>query len=170
MEIQAEIPASSVKTAKVSLVIAVRTSQTAFTSQEYEAAERESAKRRQQILHIISRANGSRARWVNHSPKRRLLISTMPGMADEDSRDHDLLTTHAADLIPIEMPWAGTLRSPLMLFETPYRQLIPFSPFDAGLENRGNAIVAASSGSGKSVVVARMLLDLQRGRMSRFPS
>ena len=160
MEIQAEILASSVKTAKVSLVIAVRTSHPAFTSQQYEAAERELAKRRQQILHIISQANGSRA-YGESLAQRRLLISTMPGMADEDSRDHDLLTTHAADLIPIEMPWAGTPRSPLMLFETPYRQLIPFSPFDAGLEN-ANAIVAASSGSGKSVVVGRMLLTCAR--------
>ncbi len=48
-----------------------------------------------------------------------------------------------------------------MLFETPYRQLIPFSPFDAGLEN-ANAIVAASSGSGKSMVVGRMLLTCAR--------
>jgi type IV secretory pathway VirB4 component len=48
-----------------------------------------------------------------------------------------------------------------MLFETPYRQLIPFSPFDAGLEN-ANAIVAATSGSGKSVVVGRMALTCGR--------
>ena len=82
-------------------------------------------------------------------------------MADEDSRDHDLLTPMRPILFPVEMPWAGTPRSPLMLFETPYRQLIPFSPFDAGLEN-ANAIVAAASGSGKSVVVGRMLLTCGR--------
>jgi hypothetical protein len=34
-----------------------------------------------------------------------------------------------------------------MLFETPYRQLLPFSPFDPNLEN-ANAIVAATSGTG----------------------
>ncbi len=42
----------------------------------------------------------------------------------------DLLTLNAADLLPVEMPWRGTQHSPLMLFETPYRQLVPFSPFD----------------------------------------
>jgi len=160
MEIQAEILASSVKTAKVSLTIAVRTSRPAFTSGEYEAAERELANRRQQVLHIVSQINGARA-YGESLAQRRLLISSMPGMANEDSRDHDLLTPHAADLIPMEMPWAGTPRSPLMLFETPYRQLIPFSPFDAGLEN-ANGIVAAASGSGKSVVVGRMLLTCGR--------
>ena len=39
MDIQAEILASSVKTAKVSLTIAVRTSRPAFTAKEYETAE-----------------------------------------------------------------------------------------------------------------------------------
>ncbi|HUZ95360.1 MAG TPA: hypothetical protein VMU57_10640 [Edaphobacter sp.] len=160
MDIQAEILASSVKTAKVSLTIAVRTSRPAFTSSEYEAAERELANRRQQVLHIVSQLNGARA-YGESLAQRRLLISSMPGMAEEDSRDHDLLTPHAADLIPMEMPWAGTPRSPLMLFETPYRQLIPFSPFDASLEN-ANAIVAAASGAGKSVVVGRMLLTCGR--------
>ena len=160
IDIQQEIIASSVKTAKVSLVIAVRTSFPAFTSQEYENAERELASRRQQILHTISQLNGSRA-FGETLAQKRLLISLMPGMADEDKRDHDLLTPHAADLVPVEMPWAGTTRSPLMLFETPYRQLIPFSPFDPGLEN-ANAIIAATSGSGKSVVVGRMLLTCGR--------
>jgi hypothetical protein len=160
MDIQAEILASSVKTAKVSLTIAVRTSHPAFSSREYETAERELSNRRQQILHIVSQVNGARA-YGESLAQRRLLISSMPGMADEDHRDHDLLTTHAADLIPVEMPWAGTPRSPLMLFETPYRQLIPFSPFDSGLEN-ANAIVAATSGSGKSVVVGRMALTCGR--------
>jgi hypothetical protein len=160
MDIQAEILASSVKTAKVSLTIAVRTSRPAFTAKEYETAERELSNRRQQVLHIVSQANGARA-YGESLAQRRLLISSMPGLADEDSRDNDLLTPHAADLVPVEMPWAGTPRSPLMLFETPYRQLIPFSPFDATLEN-ANAIVAAASGSGKSVVVGRILLTCSR--------
>ncbi len=156
IDIQEEIISSSVKTAKVSLVIAVRTSQPAFTSYEYEKAERELSTRRQQVMHIISQMNGARA-FGESLAQRRLLISSLPGMAEEDSRDHDLLTPHAADLIPVEMPWAGTTRTPLMLFETPYRQLVPFSPFDASLEN-ANMIVAAASGSGKSVAIGNMLL------------
>ncbi len=160
MDIQAEILASSVKTTKVSVSILVRTSRPAFTAHEYEVAERELSMRRQQVMHIVSQANGARA-YAETLAQRRLLVSCLPGMADKDSRDHDLLTSHAADLVPVEMPWAGTARSPLMLFETPYRQLIPFSFFDATLEN-ANAIVAAASGSGKSVLVGRMLLTCGR--------
>jgi type IV secretory pathway VirB4 component len=48
-----------------------------------------------------------------------------------------------------------------MAFETPYRQLLPFSPFNAGLEN-ANAIIAATSGTGKSVHVGKMLLTCAR--------
>src|SRR2546426_5514115 len=48
---------------------------------------------------------------------------------------HDALpiSLHTADLLPVEVPWRGTPHSPAMLFETPERQLIPFSPFDSSL-------------------------------------
>jgi hypothetical protein len=59
------------------------------------------------------------------------------------------------------MPWSGTTRSPLMLFESPYRQLLPLSPFDPNLEN-ANAIIVAASGSGKSMAVGKMLLTCAR--------
>ena len=160
IQIQQELIASSVKTAMVSLVIGVHTSKTAFTSGEYEAAERELANRRQQLLHAVAHMNGARA-FSESLAARRLFFSTLPGLAEEDRRDHDLLTPHAADLLPLELPWSGTTRSPLMLFETPYRQLLPFSPFDPVLEN-ANAIVAATSGSGKSVLVGKMLLTCAR--------
>ena len=160
VQIQQEIIASSVKTARVSLTVGVRTSRPAFTGGEYELAERELANRRQQVLHVLARMNGARG-YAENLAQRRMFLSTLPGLATEDNRDHDLLTPHAADLLPLEIPWAGTTRSPLMLFETPYRQLIPFSPFDAGLEN-ANAIIAATSGSGKSVHVGRMLLTCAR--------
>jgi type IV secretory pathway VirB4 component len=93
--------------------------------------------------------------------QRRILLGTLPAFAAEDKREHDLLTPHAADLVPVEMPWSGTGRSPLMLFETPYRQLVPFSPFDPGIEN-ANAIIAATSGTGKSVLIGKMLLTCAR--------
>ena len=94
-------------------------------------------------------------------PTRRIYLSTLPGLAEDDRRDLDLLTPHGADLLPLELPWSGTTRSPLMLFETPYRQLLPFSPFDPALEN-ANAIIAATSGTGKSVLVGKMLLTCAR--------
>ena len=158
--IQQELIASSVKTASVSLVIGVHTSRAAFSSVQYEASERELANRRQQLLHVIAHMNG--ARGLSESlATRRLFFSTLPGLAEDDRREHDLLTPHAADLVPLEMPWSGTSRSPLMLFETPYRQLLPLSPFDPSLEN-ANAIIAATSGTGKSVLVGKMLLTCAR--------
>src|SRR5208337_979092 len=78
----------------------------------------------------------------------------LPGLAGEDKREIDLLSCHAADLLPLEMPWTGTPRSPLMLIETPYRQLIPFSPFDPDLSD-ANMLVAAASGHGKSMMTGR---------------
>jgi hypothetical protein len=86
MDIQAEILASSVKTAKVSLTIVVRTSRPAFTAKEYETAERELSNRRQQVLHIVSQANGARA-YGESLAQRRLLISSMPGLAKEARED-----------------------------------------------------------------------------------
>src|SRR6266704_6934792 len=93
--------------------------------------------------------------------KRRLFLSSLPGMADADKRDQDLLTTNAADLVPVEMPWRGTPRSPLFLLETPYRQLIPFSLFDPGL-NDAIMLVMAKTGGGKTVMVQQFLLMAAR--------
>jgi hypothetical protein len=158
--IQKEIIASSTKTAKLSLSIAIRTSKPAYTQSEYELAEREIQRRSQQVMHIVSRMNGARG-FAENKAKLRLYINTLPGMIERDKRDHDLLTTHAADLLPIEMPWEGTPRSPLMLIETPYRQLVPFSPFDPSLSD-ANMIIAAASGHGKSVLMGHMLLQAAR--------
>src|SRR5438105_2522711 len=93
--------------------------------------------------------------------KRRLFLSSLPAMADADKRDQDLLTSNAADLVPVETPWRGTSRSPLFLFETPYRQLIPFSPFDPGLSD-ANMLVMARTGGGKTVMVQQFLLMAAR--------
>jgi len=50
---------------------------------------------------------------------------------------------------------------PAMLFKTPYRQLIPLSHFSPSLEN-ANMILAATSGTGKGVLVGKMLLTYAR--------
>ena len=93
--------------------------------------------------------------------KKRLFFSSLPAMADADKRDQDLLTSNAADLVPVEMPWRGTPRSPLFLLETPYRQLIPFSLFDPGLSD-ANMLVMAKSGGGKTFMVQQFLLMAAR--------
>jgi type IV secretory pathway VirB4 component len=104
--------------------------------------------------------NGAKA-VAESLAKKRLFFSSLPAMAEPDKRDQDLLTSNAADLVPVETPWRGTPRSPLFLLETPYRQLIPFSPFDPGLSD-ANMLVMAKTGGGKTVMVQQFLLMAAR--------
>jgi hypothetical protein len=156
VRVQQEIISSSVKTAKLSLVVGTRTSQPAVTTSDLELAERTIDNRRQQLLYAVARRNGAKAVGETLA-KRRLFFSSLPAMGDADQRDQDLLTSNAADLVPVEMPWNGTPRSPLFLLETPYRQLIPFSLFDPGLSD-ANMLVMAKSGGGKTFMVQQFLL------------
>jgi type IV secretory pathway VirB4 component len=160
VRVQQDIISSSVKTAKLSLVIGTRTSQRAVTTAELEEAERKIDSRRQQLLYAIARMNGAKA-VAETLAKKRLYFSSLPAMGEADKRDQDLLTSNAADLLPVETPWRGTLRSPLILLETPYRQLIPFSPFDPGLSD-ANMLVMAKTGGGKTVMVQQFLLMAAR--------
>ncbi len=160
VRVQQDIISSSVKAAKLSLVIGTRSSQRAVTTSELEQAERTIDNRRQQLLYAIARMNGAKA-VAETLAKRRLFINSLPGMAEADKRDQDLLTSNAADLLPVETPWNGTPRSPLFLFETPYRQLIPFSLFDPGLSD-ANMLVMAKSGGGKTFMVQQFLLMAAR--------
>jgi hypothetical protein len=160
VRVQQDIISSSVKAAKLSLVVGTRTSQPAATTSELEQAERTIDNRRQQLLYAIGRMNGAKA-VAETLAKRRLFFSSLPGMADADKRDQDLLSSNAADLLPVEMPWRGTPRSPLFLLETPYRQLIPFSLFDPGLSD-ANMLVMAKSGGGKTFMVQQFLLMAAR--------
>jgi TraG P-loop domain len=156
VRVQQDIISSSVKTAKLSLVIGTRTSRPAVTTAELEQAERSIDNQRQQLLYAIARMNGAKAVGETLA-KKRLFFGSLPAMGDADKRDQDLLTSNAADLLPVEMPWRGTTRSPLFLLETPYRQLIPFSPFDPGLSD-ANMLVMAKTGGGKTVMVQQFLL------------
>ena len=160
VRVQQDIISSSVKTAKLSLVVGTRTSQPAVTTSDLEQAERTIDNRRQQLLYAIVRMNGAKA-VAETLAKRRLFFSSLPAMGDADKRDQDLLTSNAADLVPVEMPWRGTPRSPLFLLETPYRQLIPFSLFDPGLSD-ANMLVMAKSGGGKTFMVQQFLLMAAR--------
>jgi len=157
---QHDIISSSVKTARLSLVISTRTSQPAATVSELEQAERAIENRRQQLLYAIARMNGAKA-VAESLAKKRLFFGSLPAMGEPDKRDQDLLTSNAADLLPVEMPWQGTPRSPLFLFETPYRQLIPFSLFDPSLSD-ANMLVMAKSGGGKTFMVQQFLLMAAR--------
>ncbi|MGH9511339.1 MAG: VirB4 family type IV secretion system protein [Terriglobales bacterium] len=160
IRVQQDIISSSVKTAKLSLVIGTRTSRPAVTTSELEQAESAIDSQRQQLLYAVARMNGAKA-VPETLAKRRLFFSSLPAMADPDKRDQDLLTSNAADLVPVEMPWRGTPRSPLFLLETPYRQLTPFSLFDPGLSD-ANMLVMAKSGGGKTFMAQQFLLMAAR--------
>jgi hypothetical protein len=127
---------------------------------EREEAERILSDRRQRLLHAIARMNGGRGIQETLAQKR-LFFTGLPAMGGENRRELDLLTLNAADLLPVEMPWRGTRHSPLMLFETPYRQLVPFSPFDSGLGD-ANMLIMAKSGGGKTFMAQLFLLMMAR--------
>lgn len=157
-----ELISSSLKSCQLSLTIAVRTSQPARTRLEAEQAERILADRRQRVMHAISRMNGAYG-IPETLAQKRFFFSGLPALGESNKRETDVLTLHAADLLPVEMPWQGTPNSPLMLFETPYRQLIPFSPFDSGLGD-ANMLIMAKSGGGKTFLCQLMLLMATRAR------
>jgi type IV secretory pathway VirB4 component len=93
--------------------------------------------------------------------QKRIFIGTLPGLAEETKRELECLTLHAADLLPVELPWQGTTDSPGILLETPSRQMVPFSPFDPGLGD-ANMLIMAKSGGGKTFMAQLLLLMLAR--------
>jgi type IV secretory pathway VirB4 component len=157
-----DLIASSLKACQLSLTVSVRTSQPARNRLELMEAERVLADRRQRVLHAIGRMNGARA-IPETLAQKRFFFSGLPGLGEVNRREMDVLTLHAADLLPIELPWRGTQNSPLMLFETPYRQLIPFSPFDSG-QGDANVLIMAKTGGGKTFFAQLMLLMMARSR------
>jgi hypothetical protein len=155
-----DLISSSLKSCQMSLIVTVRTSKPCRNRMEREEAERLLADRRQRVLHAIARMNGGRG-IPETLAQKRLFFTGLPAMGGENRRELDLLTLNAADLLPVEMPWRGTRHSPLMLFETPYRQLVPFSPFDASLGD-ANMLIMAKSGGGKTFMAQLFLLMMAR--------
>ncbi|MHB8656194.1 MAG: VirB4 family type IV secretion system protein [Terriglobia bacterium] len=160
MKVLENLISSSLKSCQMSLIVAVRASKPARNRLEREEAERVLADRRQRVLHAMARMNGARGTPETLAQKR-LFFGGLPAMAGENKRDLDALTLNAADLLPVEMPWRGTPNSPAILFETPHRQLVPFSPFDPGLEN-ANLLIMAVAGGGKTFLAQQLLLMLAR--------
>src|SRR6185503_18782142 len=143
-----------------SLVVGVRTSIPIHTGRDREEAERIIADRRQRVLHTMTRMNGARG-MVETLAQKRVFISSLPCMAEENKREMDVLTLNAADFLPIETPWQGTPKSPGILFETRQRKLMPFSPFDSSF-NDANMLIMSSSGGGKTFMAQMFLLMLGR--------
>jgi type IV secretory pathway VirB4 component len=160
IQVLEDVISSSLKTCQVSVVVAVRTSTPIRTGREREESERTIADRRQRVLHTITRMNGARG-MVETLAQKRFFIGSLPCMAEDNKREIDMLTLNAADLMPIETPWRGTPNSPGILFETRQRKLIPFSPFDASL-NDANMLIMSSTGGGKTFMAQMFLLMLSR--------
>ena len=155
-----DLISSSLKACQMSLIVTVRTSKPCRNRMEREEAERILADRRQRLLHAIARMNGGRG-IAETLAQKRLFFTGLPAMGGENRRELDLLTLNAADLLPVETPWRGTPRSPLLLFDTPYRQLVPFSPFDASLAD-ANMLIMAKTGGGKTFMAQLFLLMMAR--------
>jgi type IV secretory pathway VirB4 component len=155
-----DVVSSSLKVCQFSLVAGLRTSHPIRNSREREEAERSLADRRQRILHAITRMNGGRAISETLAQKR-MFLGTLPGTAEETKREQECLTLHAADLLPVELPWQGMTDSPVILLETPSRQMVPFSPFDPSLGD-ANMLIMAKSGGGKTFMAQLLLLMLAR--------
>lgn len=159
-EVLHSVISSSLKVCHYSLVIAVRTSNPIIGRADLDEAQRTLNDRRQRVVHAVTRMNGARA-IPETLAQRRLLIGTLPGMAGENRRDLSCLTLHAADLLPVETAWQGIPQSPLLLLETPYRQLIPFSPYDPSAGD-ANMLFMAKSGGGKTFMAQLFLLMMAR--------
>jgi type IV secretory pathway VirB4 component len=155
-----DVVSSSLKVCHFSLVAGIRTSQPIRNSREREDAERLLSDRRQRILHAVTRMSGSRAISETLAQKR-IFIGTLPGLAEETKREQECVTLHAADLLPVELPWQGMAESPVILLETPSRQMVPFSPFDPSLGD-ANMLIMAKSGGGKTFMAQLLLLMLSR--------
>ena len=98
IQVQRDIISSSLKTAKLSLSVVVRTSQPAVTLRDLERSERELANRTQEVLNAFTHMNGAKA-VAETIAKRRIFLGTLPGMAEADKRDQDMLTSNVADLV-----------------------------------------------------------------------
>jgi type IV secretory pathway VirB4 component len=154
-----DVVSSSLKVCQLSLLVGLRTSNPICNAMERETAERILADRRQRVLHAVARMNGARG-IPETLAQKRIYIGMLPGMAEETKREQECLTLHAADLLPAEVPWQG-LTSAAILLETPSRQMMPFSPFDANLGD-ANMLIMAKSGGGKTFMAQLLLLMLGR--------
>ena len=141
-------------------MVAVRTSKPVVSRPDLEEAQRALNGRRQRVVprHEPHERRPRDSRVAGATPA--VSSAACPGWPGEQ-RELSCLTLHAADLLPIETPWRGTVQSPLMLLETPYRQLIPFSPYDPSIGD-ANMLFMAKSGGGKTFMAQMFLLMMAR--------
>ena len=121
------------------------------------------------------RTGGSKVSVHDHADERKPRASRglLPsgGCSSGASRDggrkpagERLLTLHAADLLPVETSWRGTPQSPLILLETPHRQLVPFLSVGFVALADANMLIMAATGGGKTFMAMLFLLMMARAQ------
>ena len=114
--------------------------------------------------------NGARA-LPEDMAKRRLYINSLPGMAEENKREHDCFTLHAADLLMLEVSVAGNAAIAADLARNAVPR--PWCRFLRSIRrlSDANVLITAKSGGGKTFM-AQLFLTMMAGsiRRSRFSS
>jgi type IV secretory pathway VirB4 component len=143
-----------------SLTRVVRTSKPIRTDADRMQAQHELVRRRERLRAAVIATEGAQA-LAEREAFRRLYINSLAVMAGRNRRELECSSQEAANFLPLEGPWEGMSRAPLILFETPMRQLLGFSMFDASLSNY-NMLMVAASGSGKSFLAQAFALMAAR--------
>ncbi len=143
-----------------SLTVIVRTSRPILTAADRLPAHQELVRRRERVRAALIATEGSKV-LDEKEAVRRLYIQSLPGLCGKTRRELECSSKVAANLLPLEGPWEGMERTPLVLLETPMKQLIGFDMFHPSLGNY-NMLLVAASGNGKSFLSQAMLLMAAR--------
>src|SRR6266571_2652378 len=153
---------SSQRIVEIELAVTVSTSTVARTAAECEKAEQELAQRAESVLQAFGQINGARG-YREETALLPTFIAFLPGVhgVRKTNREFTILSSQAADFVPIETPWTGAHDGkPAFLTRTREGTLLCFDPFSRGLSN-GNILVTGKTGSGKSFLIKQLLLQLQ---------
>ena len=120
-----------------------------------------STDRRERVIHAVGRMNGARA--IPESLAQRRLFLSQPARDGRAQPTRDELRSRCTRRICCRSrrPGAARCNRRSCLLETPYRQLIPFSPYDSSMGD-ANMLFMAKSGGGKTFMAQMFLLMMAR--------
>src|SRR5438046_3060637 len=153
---------SSQRIVEIELAAVVSTSAVARSSAEREKAEQELAQRVESVLQAFGQINGARG-YREETALLPSFIAFLPGVhgVRKTNREFTILSSQAADFVPIETPWTGTHDGKqAFLTRARERTCLRFDPSSRELSN-GNILVTGKTGSGKSFLIKQLLLQLQ---------
>ena len=153
---------SSQRIVEIELAVVVSTSKVTRSSAEREKAEQDLAQGVESVLQAFGQINGARG-YREETALLPTFIAFLPGVhgVRKTNREFTILSSQAADFVPIEAPWTGTHDGkPAFLTRTREGIFLRFDPFSPALPN-GNILVTGKTGSGKSFLIKQLLLQLQ---------